>query len=115
MLIGPASLILAALLPAAIAQDTGSVEGRVASSTTHTPIAGVVVAAASRSATTDPSGTFRFTGLPLGNHTFSFEAAGFFKLETARRLNSGIAAAHLDVELERLIVLTLDKTALDEY
>jgi protocatechuate 3,4-dioxygenase beta subunit len=54
---------------------------------------------ASQRATTDPSGTFHFTGLPPGNHTFSFEASGFFKLETKLRVDSGITAAHLDIEL----------------
>ena len=99
MLIGPISLIFVVLLPAAVAQETGSVEGRVASSTAHTGIGGVTVSVASQRATTDPSGTFHFTGLPPGNHTFSFEASGFFKLETKLRVDSGITAAHLDIEL----------------
>jgi hypothetical protein len=54
MLIGPISLIFVVLLPAAVAQETGSVEGRVASSTAHTGIGGVTVSVASQRATTDP-------------------------------------------------------------
>jgi hypothetical protein len=80
VVIRPASLIIVALLPAAIAQDTGSLEGRVASSTAHSGIAGVTVTVASMQATTDSSGAFRVTGLPLGSQTASFEATGFFEL-----------------------------------
>jgi len=99
MLIRLASLIAAALLPAAIAQDTGSIEGRVTNSTDHTGIAGAAVTIASQRATTDPSGAFRFTGLTLGSHTLSFAATGFFESEAKVRLDSGVTTAHVEIEL----------------
>jgi len=86
------------MLPAA-AQQTGSVEGRVTSSTAANGVAGVTVTSGSHRATTDGSGTYRLTGLPLGDAALSFEAAGFFKLETRANIESVAAPAHLDVEL----------------
>ena len=94
-----AGLILAATLPAALAQDAGTVEGRVASSVDHVGISGAIVAVESQRVTTDSSGTFRLTGLAPGEHTLWFEAEGFFKSETKFRLNSTVAVARLDAEL----------------
>ena len=99
MRIGFASLILATLLPIAIAQGTGSVEGSVDNRITHRPIAGAIVSVDARQTVADPSGAFRFAGLKLGDHTCSVEAAGFFKLTTPLHLGSAIAPAHLDLEL----------------
>jgi hypothetical protein len=93
-----ASLIVVTSLTAS-AQETRTVEGRVTSSTAPEGIAEVAVTVASQHATTDPSGTFQFAGLPLGSYIASFKAAGFFDLDWPFRLDPGIDAFHLDARL----------------
>ena len=95
---GLRALLFAALLPAVLAQDTGSVEVRVLSSTTHNPIAGAAVTLGAHHGVTDISGGFGFTGLATGDVTVSAEASGFFKNEAKGRVNS-TAALHLDILL----------------
>jgi hypothetical protein len=97
--IGHLSLVLTAVATAAIAQDTGSVEGRVTSSLGHSGIAGVTVTAGSRRATTDGGGAFRLSSLQTGEYSVSFEGEGFAPYKTNIRLDAGIAGERLDVEL----------------
>jgi len=92
-------LILAAATNAASAQNAGSVEGRVTNSVGHTGIGGVAVIVGAQRTTTDSSGAFVLTGLPTGALRFTFEASGFFRWETPLRLDAGITAARLNVEL----------------
>jgi hypothetical protein len=86
---GLRALLLSALLPAAIAQDTGTVEGRVLSSTSHTPVAAADVNLAGRHTLTDASGNFGFAGVKSGDISVSAEAQGFYKNEAKRRLDAG--------------------------
>ena len=100
MVIGRASLILAALLSAAIAQQTGSVEGRVTSSADRNGIGGALVTIGAQRIATDASGAFRIDGLAPGPHAATIEAAGFFKRSNVGfRLDSPLAPARLDIEL----------------
>jgi len=99
MLFGQVSLIIATVFLPAVAQDTGSIEGRVISSTAHTGIEGVMVTVGSQQAVTDPSGAFRVTNLPPGNYGVSFKAAGFFDGAMKFRLDSVMQAGRLDTEL----------------
>uniref|UniRef100_Q01Z66 Carboxypeptidase regulatory-like domain-containing protein n=1 Tax=Solibacter usitatus (strain Ellin6076) TaxID=234267 RepID=Q01Z66_SOLUE len=92
MLFGALCLILAA-------QDAGPVAGLVTSSLGHKGIGGVAVTAGALHTTTDSSGAFGLAGLPPGEHRFTFEAPGFFRHETRLRLDAGITAAPLNVEL----------------
>jgi hypothetical protein len=84
---GLCALLVSALLPAAIAQDTGTVEGRVLSSTSQTPIGGAEVSLAGRRTLTDASGNFGFAGVTSGDIIVSAEAQGFYKNEAKRRLD----------------------------
>ena len=99
MLLGVVCLILTAAANVALAQNTGSVEGRVTSSVGHTGIGGVAVTVGAQRTTTDSSGAFGVTGLGPGALRFTFEAAGFFRYETPLRVDAGITATRLNVEL----------------
>jgi len=100
MHIGLAGLIFATLLPSAIAQDTGSVEGRITSSTTHTAVAGAIITVGSGRASTAASGDFRLNSLAPGEYTASIEAPGFLKRDRVSfHIDSPLAPARLDFEL----------------
>ena len=99
MVIGPSCLILAALTVPAFSQNAGSVEGRVASSVDHAGLAGVDVTVGSQRTTTDASGGFRVAGLTAGEQSCTFDVAGYFKSETKVRVDSGMTAARLEIEL----------------
>jgi hypothetical protein len=74
--------LIAALLPSqAVAGTTGGITGRVVDARTHSPVAGVLVSAASPSqsarSTTDASGTYRFLSLSPDTYTLSFSKTGY--------------------------------------
>ena len=92
------SLIMPALLGAAV--EAGSIEGRVTSSTDHTPVARAIVTIGTQTGGTDPAGNFRVEGVLPGAHSVSVEAPGFLKRDRISfRLDSAITPGHLDLEL----------------
>src|SRR5262245_7010168 len=76
-----ASLVFAQCLYCQVGTKTGSIYGRVLDET-KTPLAGVSVqlqsaVIPSQSATTGPSGSFRFANLPPGMYSAIFSMQGF--------------------------------------
>jgi len=93
------ALMVTIAVPAWAQQQTGSISGR-AEDTSGAALPGVTVSITSdnliggpRTAVTDASGVYRFTLLPGGKYTVSFELAGFGTLNVEGvNLNAGGAA-----------------------
>jgi len=103
------------IAPLLFAQTTGSVEGRIVSSSTHAPIGGVAVtlrdlsprSQTSYQAATDPSGIFRITDIAEATYIVEISKSGWRDSALIRKpvdVSRG-ETARLSVELDRLGVL----------
>jgi hypothetical protein len=103
------------IAPVLFAQTTGSVEGRIVSSSTHAPIGGVAVtlrdlsprSQTSYQAATDPSGIFRITDIAEATYIVEISKSGWRDSALIRKPVdvSRRETVRLSVELDRLGVL----------
>jgi outer membrane receptor for ferrienterochelin and colicin len=97
-------LLLAGLLPAVRAAETGTIQGVIVDSQGK-PLPGVLVTATSRSlqgqrtVETNEKGVFRFPILPVGRYTLTFELMGFAPLKKTNVPVSLGSVTPLEVEM----------------
>src|SRR5258708_35030723 len=81
-------LVLACLVPAALAQTSGTLEGTVTLAGRPLPAARVTIASpamqGTRAAETDVNGRYRFEAIPPGDYTIGFIAGDSHIMRTAR-------------------------------